>query len=164
MKFSYLKLIFIGIIAQILFLSSSNAQGTGFVPWLSFEQLDDSLKINPKPVFIEFYADWCTVCKRMEREAFVSESIATALTDDYYAVRMNVETTETISFGGELFINENSHKINAIHQIPLLMASRKDAPFSLPAIIILDEKFEARARYFQYLSAEQLEKILMGNK
>lgn len=163
MKSIFSKLVFIGIIAQILFPLSSLAQESKSVPWLTFEQLEDSLKSNPKPVFIEFYADWCTACKRMERDAFRNVSITVALSNDYYAVRMNVETTDSITCGGQVFVNENSHKINAVHQIPLLMASRKDAPFSLPAMVILDEHFEAKARYFQYLSAGQLEKILAEN-
>lgn len=151
------------IITLLLWSGNGYGQEVKPVPWLTFEQLEDSLRLNPKPVFVEFYADWCTVCKRMEQETFVNEAVAKALSEDYYAVRMDVETSESISFGGQVFINENSHKINAVHQIPLLMASRKDAPFSLPAMVILDQNFEAKARYFQYLSAGQLDKILAEN-
>lgn len=157
----FLLNIFLVLSAMIIISPDTiSAQDADEIQWLSFEALEDSLKANPKPVFIEFYADWCAPCRRMAKETFKDKEVVGILNSTYYAVKMHVETKDTIYFGGQEFINENIKKVNAIHQIPLLMASRKDAPFSLPAMVIFDEKFEAKARYFQFLDAEQLEKIL----
>lgn len=136
------------------------SQPAELIHWLTFEQLEDSLKVQPKPVFIDFYADWCTACHQMKKGTFRDSLVAARLNQDYYAVRMNVETKETIFFGKRKFINERQKKPNPVHQIPLMMASRKGEPFSLPAIILLDENFVATARYFQYLDAGQLLRIL----
>lgn len=136
------------------------AQSAELVRWLTFEQLEDSLRLNPKPVFIDFYADWCTACHQMQKGTFQDSLVATRLNHDYYAVRMNVESKDTIFFGNQKFVNERQKKPNPVHQIPLLMASRKGEPFSLPAMILLDENFAATARYFQYLDAGQLVQIL----
>lgn len=150
----------------ILFLISANVvgsqteQSTPSVNWLSFEQLNDSLLTKPKKVFIDFYADWCAPCLKMQNEVFTEPSIVALLNIDYYAVKMNVETTDTIVFGQQTFINERKRKRNPVHQIPLLMARQKNKPFSLPALIVLDEKFKASARYFQYLNVEQLKTVL----
>ena len=128
--------------------------------WLTFEQLDSSLQAQPKKVFIAFYADWCTYCRKMDQVAFRDEQVVALLNTDYYAVRMNIESTDTITFGQQVFMNERINKPNPVHQIPLLMASRKKKPFSLPAMVVLDEKFQATARYFQYLDAEQMREVL----
>ncbi len=131
------------------------------VNWLNFEQLNDSLKVKPKKVFIDFYADWCAPCIKMQKDVFTDTVIIDLLNKDYYAVKMNVEHKGTIHFGEQIFVNERIKRRNPIHEIPLLMASQKDKPFSLPALVFLDERFKATARYFQYLNVEQLTKILL---
>ncbi len=131
------------------------------IQWLSFEQLEDSLSVKPKKVFIDFYADWCVYCKKMDRAAFRDSKIISKLNREYYAVKMNAETTDTIQFGGATYVNKQLGKTrNPTHEIPLLLASRENYPFSLPAIIVLDEKFEIINRYFQYLSPKQLYRAL----
>ncbi|CAM3350490.1 thioredoxin family protein [Aequorivita lipolytica] len=147
-------------ILLLMLVNAAFSQNEKVVHWLNFEQLEDSLATNPKKVFIDFYADWCAPCLKMQREVFTDEKIIEILNEDYYAVKMNVESTDTIHFGNEVFINERANRRNPVHQIPLLMARQKDKPFSLPALVFLDEKFQATARYFQYLNVEQLLKIL----
>lgn len=144
----------------LLLFGNVYAQTEQTVKWLSFEQLNDSIKIEPKKVFIDFYANWCAPCIKMQKEVFTNKRIINILNKEYYAVKMNVETTDTINFGGQTFINKRAKRRNPIHEIPQLMAQQKNKPFSLPALVLLDKDFKATARYFQYLNVEQLEKIL----
>ncbi len=151
-----LSIIFLG------FLSTQKLQGqeTEKINWLTFGQLNDSLAKNPKKVFINFYADWCTPCHKMDKKTYTDPRIIEKINKEYYAVKMNVESNDTIAFGGQIYTNQKINRPNPIHQIPLLMASRKDKPFSLPAIVLTNDKFVATDRYFQYLDAEQLLSIL----
>ncbi|SFW48300.1 thioredoxin family protein [Cellulophaga fucicola] len=155
----YFKKIIFCVLTGCLFGSQLAAQQDE-LNWLSFNQLEDSLAIKPKKVLIHFYADWCGLCHKMDRKTYKNSNVINTLSKDYYVVKMNIETTEKITFGSTTYKNENAKKVNSIHQIPLLMASRKNKPFSLPAIVILDENFTATSRYFQYLNAKQLLKTI----
>lgn len=136
------------------------SQSKDEIQWIGFEQLYDSLSVHPKKVFIDFYADWCTPCLKMDEVTFKDQRVILKLNKDYYAVKMDVETTDTIVFGQQRFTNKRVKRRNPVHDIPLLLASRKGAPFSLPALVVMDSSFTAQARYFQYLDAEQLLSIL----
>ncbi len=148
---------------MLLFLVSQGqvfAQESEQINWISFSQLNDSLKTNPKKVFVNFYADWCTYCKEMDRTTFVNQKVIDLLHHDYYAVKMNIESRDSILFGDQIFVNKRSKRVNPVHEIALLMAGRKNKPFSLPAFVVLNDDFTATARYFQFLDADSMVDIL----
>ena len=140
--------------------TNSYGQQKDQINWISFTQLSDSLKVHPKKVFVNFYADWCVYCKEMDRTTFKNKEVIKRLNEKYYAVKMNIETEEKIIFGGQTFVNNRIKKVNPVHEIALLLASRKNKPFSLPAYLVFNENFEAEARYFQYLDVPALLKII----
>lgn len=156
-KYSVILFLFLGLTLSAL-KASAQAQK---INWISFEQLSDSLAIKPKKVFISFYADWCAYCKKMDKVAYRDSKVIEILNAEYYAVKMNAETRDTIVFEGKKFYNkEVGKKRRPTHEIPLLLASRKGRPFSLPAMIVLDEKFRVTGRYFEYLSPRKVITIL----
>lgn len=141
----------------------TNAQNEK-INWISFEQLENSLAVKPKKVFISFYADWCSYCKKMDKVAFKNSEVIRKLNTSYYAVKMDAEFKESLTFDGKEFINEQVGKNRRpTHQIPLLLASRKNKPFSLPATIILDENFKVIVRRFEYLSTKKMLRLLEIN-
>jgi len=131
------------------------------VNWLSFEQLEDSLAVQPKMIYIDFYAEWCAYCKKMDEAAYKDPLVIKILNTEYYAVKMDAETTDAIAFDGHIFENKQlGKKRNPVHEIPLLLASRERAPFSLPAVVVLDESFRVIDRYFEYLSPKKMLGVL----
>lgn len=144
----------------ILWSSSVFAQQGSQVRWISFEQLEDSLRHKPKKVFIDLYTDWCTYCRKMDKEVFVKPAVAELLNDQYYAVRMDAETQDTIRFDGQHFVNSSATKRRkGIHDLALLLGQR-NGQFAPPAMLVLDENFMVRHRYFEYLTGDRLIEIL----
>lgn len=131
------------------------------VEWISFEQLEDSLQTYPKPVFIYFYADWCVYCKKMERHAFKDPEVVQLLNTEFYSVKLDANSRKSVNFEGRTFVNEQTKtKKNPIHQLPLLLASRKEEAFTLPALLLLNQNFRIEKRSFVYLTSEEMKTFL----
>lgn len=153
--------VFLGILMILVINAKTTAQENTSISWLTFEQLEDSLAVKSKKVFINFYADWCVYCKKMDQAAYKDVKVMAILKEDYYAVKMNVETRDTINFNGDSFVNvEFGKKRNPVHEIPHLLASREGIPFSLPAIVLFDKNFQIKKRYFEYISPKRMRIVL----
>lgn len=139
---------------------SLTAQENIRVNWLSFGQLSDSLSQHPKPTILFFETDWCVYCKKMEKEVFANKELAELINKDFYAVQMDAESTDTIHFDGRIFRNSVSKKRRgSYHELAELLAQQPGG-FSAPVLLVLDENFITRGRYFEYLDSRRLLQIL----
>lgn len=149
------------IVAYLLTISlflcaPASAQEAKSVYWLTFEQLEDSLAAKPKKVFIDFYTDWCTYCRKMDKVVFTKSKVIELLNKEYYAVRFDAETEAEVTFGGQTFVNDQIGKSRSpIHQIAQLLASR-EGQFVPPTLVVLDKEFNVTARYFEYMDSKRL--------
>ncbi|NJM93361.1 MAG: thioredoxin family protein [Cytophagales bacterium] len=52
--------------------------------------------------FVDMYTDWCGWCKRMDKTTFSDASVAEFVANNYYAVKMNAESSDQLLFKGQL--------------------------------------------------------------
>ncbi|NRA47911.1 MAG: thioredoxin family protein [Phaeodactylibacter sp.] len=156
-----LRNILLSIGISLLLPASLSAQEKESIHWLSFEQLEDALMVQPKRVFIDFHTDWCAYCHKMDKAVFTKREVIELLNEEYYAVRFDAEIDSVVTFGGREFINDQvGQSRNPLHQIAQLLAIR-DGQFVAPTMVLLDKEFNVTARYFQYLDSKELLKVLM---
>ncbi len=86
----------------------------GPINWLSLEEADSLYKIQPRPMFIDVYTDWCGWCKRMDASTFQDEAIGKYLNENFYPVKLDAETKDTINFLGREFTNTQSVKVKEL--------------------------------------------------
>jgi thiol:disulfide interchange protein DsbD len=68
----------IGIAGAVIW----NAQPADGVKWTSFsESVLSEAKASGRPVILDFYADWCSPCRRLDRRVFQNRSIIEAARD-----------------------------------------------------------------------------------
>jgi thioredoxin-related protein len=141
----------------LLCLSTPSSAQTQAVNWLSFEELEQALVTKPKKVMIHFYADWCVYCKKMEKVVYTKPDIEAELATNYYAVKFNVESTDSIFFGEKNFLNLNvGKKRMAYHQIAELLAGQNGKELTLPAVVFFDNEFNIEKRVFRYIPPKEL--------
>ncbi len=85
-----------------------------------------------KPVFIDFYADWCTPCKQMEKYAFNDEEVYTHINNNFVAVKVNVEYFTGMDIADQFHIK------------------------TYPTIIILDQRGREKGRVTGYQTTKEL--------
>lgn len=55
-----------------------------------FEQMLSTAKSSSRPIMLDFYADWCLDCKRMDRTTFKDPTVVARLKDDFLALKIDV--------------------------------------------------------------------------
>jgi thioredoxin-related protein len=130
------------------------------IRWMDFSALDDSLKVQPKKVLISFYTDWCTYCRKMDKEVYTDPAIIAHINQHYYAVRMDAESPDSIWFDGQLFTNKRTTKRRkGYHELALLLGGRQGR-MSVPVTLFLQPDFNIIHARYEYLDRKKLKTLL----
>lgn len=69
------------------------------VPKLNWYSYEDGMKVakeENKDVFIEFYGDWCTFCKKMDEVTFSDPVVAEFLDKHFVLIKVNEEKNKKL--------------------------------------------------------------------
>ena len=159
------KVLFI-IISAICIAGTASGQ----IKWMSIEEAMRKQDSVSKTVIIDMYTGWCGWCKKMDAETFSNPELASYINNNFYPVKFNAETTDTIMFPikhtdektGEKttelkpFINLQNGNRSPHMLAQMLMSGR----MSYPTLVFID--FEGNITPIPgYQTAENLEPILI---
>ena len=148
-------LIAITLISSLSLMSSTSPNG-GEIKWLTWQEAVELNKTHPKKVFIDVYTDWCGWCKRMDKTTFQDPSVVSYMNDNFYAVKMDAEMKEMISFKNQEFKYVEAGK-RGIHTLAYSLLEGK---MSYPSFVTLDENFNRIAISPGFKKPDQLLKEL----
>ncbi|HOV10427.1 MAG TPA: DUF255 domain-containing protein [Bacteroidales bacterium] len=156
-----MKKIAVSIIAILVLSGFTFAQKNKNKPvvfkWYTFQEALKLNKKNPKKIFVDIYTDWCGWCKKMDAGPFADSIIKAYMAQNYYPVKLNAESKDTIEFNGNTYVNPNPSSARSSHQ---LAAALLQGRLSYPSFVILNEKFEILNTIVGFKSANELEPIL----
>ncbi|MCJ7615274.1 MAG: thioredoxin fold domain-containing protein [Desulfobacterales bacterium] len=110
------------LLTLILFIlsgSSCSFASSKGIKWYTYKQGIELSKIEGVKIFLYFYADWCTYCKKMEKETFNDDSVVSYLNDNFISIKVNSDrdTKTALDFGvrglpSSWFIEKNGERIS----------------------------------------------------
>jgi len=124
------------------------------INWVSISEVEKLTKENPKKIFIDIYTNWCGWCKRMERTTFQNPYIVKYVNENFYSVKLNAETRDTIIYRKMAYAFNPNFKTNQ------LAVSLMDARMGYPTTVYLDEKLKKVGRIASFLSVKKFEAVI----
>ena len=108
------------------------------INWMTFEEAVKMNETAPKKIFIDVFTDWCGWCKRMDQTTFINKDVVEYMNENYYAVKLDAETSDTIVFAGYTFVNEGSRgSRKGTHQLAATLLQGK---MSYPSYVFMNEE------------------------
>lgn len=82
------------------------------INWLSLKEVNEKIKIEPKPVIIDLYTNWCYWCKVMDKKTYNNSKVISYINKHFYAVKLNAETKDTLIWKNKEYMYDSGNKIN----------------------------------------------------
>ena len=143
-RFTFILVLFVVVIG--------NAQTK--INWMTIEEAYAKQKITPKKVLIDVYTVWCGWCKVMDRETFTNAEVIKYVNQNYYAVKLDAESTKDIKIGSKVYKYDAANRSNEA-AIALLQGK-----MSYPSIVYLDEGFNMIQPLPGYMNAKDFHQII----
>lgn len=133
-------------------------ENDGPVHWYNFGEAVELQKKNPKPIMVDVYTTWCGPCKMMSAYTFGHPVIAKYLNENFYPVKFNAETRDSVIFNGNLFINKSpAGTARPVHDFAISILDNK---LMYPSIVFLNEDLSRIHTMAGYYKADQFEPAL----
>jgi thioredoxin-related protein len=78
-----------------------------FLPVSSFAnwgKFDEGMAISAKSdkyAIVDFYTDWCSWCKKMDKEVFAKPDVSSRLTREFVTIRIDAESNTPLTYKGQ---------------------------------------------------------------
>lgn len=143
-------------------------KGKGFtivrtvVNWMSMEEAIEKQQKAPRPIYLDIFANWKNTSTVMLVSTYANDTIASILNNEFYPVRFEATTRDTMRLKGTVFTNPGKTKEEKhLHDFAstLLLSNKKG--FSFPTLIIFERKVAKPIHFYQhFFGKKSLEAML----
>lgn len=127
------------------------------IKWYTFEEVELLMKTQPKRVLVDIYTNWCTWCKKMDKDIYSHPEVIDYINTHYYPVKFNAEHAKPVTFNGVTYgvIQRKGRSFNE------MTTYLTNGQISYPTTVILEKGLEQPYGYVGYLELYQMESLLV---
>ena len=138
--------------------SQSPQEEKAGLKWISFEDAVAKSEKSPRKLLIDVYTEWCGWCKRMDQSTYKDTALIAYINKNYYPVKLDAETKDTIIFRNNKFVFRPEYKANE------LALSLLGGKMGYPTLVFLDERMNIISVNPGYQDADGLLGILRSQE
>lgn len=139
------------IIILLLFVPKVKSQT---IVWTAFENLNDSLRIERKPLLIFFYTDWCKFCKMQEQTTFADTSVINILKSKFYCLKLNAEYKSEIIFFNRTYSSKSSGYHELVEYFSLVKGQ-----ISFPSTLFFTKELILNEKVSGFMDSDYFKKL-----
>lgn len=87
----------------IIFISILSFNFAFAISGEEFKQKLDSAKKQNKKVIIDFYTDWCSWCKKMDKDTYGDAEVKQVLDKHFVFIKLNAESSDVVEFNNRSY-------------------------------------------------------------
>lgn len=94
--------------------------------WLSYTEGLALAENENKYVLIYFYTDWCSWCKKMDKEVFSDKEIIETMSQNFVSIRINTEAESKVVENGKEITERELAKLYQVSGVPAIWFLESD--------------------------------------
>jgi thioredoxin-related protein len=149
-----LMLILISSFVFTFYSADTSAIKAEKLKWMTLKEAQEAMLKEKRPILIDLYTDWCGWCKVMDKKTYTNEKVIAYLQQNFYPVKLNAETKETVSW------NDKTYNFNSANRTNDFAVFLTYGQLSFPTTIILPTDNSGPQPVPGYLEPKQLELIV----
>jgi len=117
-----------------IFANAQVVESPSPIKWYTIEQAQQMYKKEKRPIIMDVYTGWCGWCKVMMKNTFANQEIANYIQNNFYPVRFDAETSDTIKYNDSTYTRGKYGKTHDL-AVRLLVGQ-----MSYPTIVYFDRE------------------------
>jgi len=97
---------------SVIVLTSFNPEKGIKDLWQRWDEIQQLMPKEPRPIIIDIYTDWCIYCKKMDASTYRNDSVCQYLKTHYYRFKFNAESKDTLVWHDKKFGFNKTYQVH----------------------------------------------------
>lgn len=127
------------------------------IKWLTITEAEKLCKKEPRIIIVDVFTDWCGWCKVMDQKTFSHPYISNYISKNFYAVKYNAESKDSLTFNGKKYINPSPELKKSTNQFAAYLLKGK---LAYPSLVFIDGNLNTIQYAQGYKKVKEMEALL----